>query len=177
MQAENWSLTLSYLQPLSPYLKCQTKTKQGTILCSSWARCRSFKKKSPTCLMSLSHFPRMKKKIKKEKDATCLCHSVVSSSLKRFFFFFFSEHCTEGFLDAQLISMDRTVMPGLEVAPSTSPQAAAQPDENKYYIGSERWNRPDSDQSGHSDFIQPNQSNDRSQVKSQSLSKLLGSSL
>ena len=116
----------------------------------------------------------MKKKIKKEKDVTCLCHSVVSSFLKRFFFFFFSEHCTEGFLDAQLISMDRTVMPGLEVAPSTSPQVAAQPDENKYYIGSERWNRPDSDQSGHSDFIQSNQSNDRSQVKSQSLIKIIG---
>lgn len=43
-------------------------------------------------------------------------------------------------------------MLGLEDAPSTSPQVAAQPDENKYYIGSERWNRPDSDQSSHSDL-------------------------
>ena len=70
--------------------------------------------------------------------------------------------------------MDRPVVPGLEVAPSTSPQFAAQPDENKYYIGSERWNRPNSDQSGHSDFDRPNQSNDRSQVKSQSLVKIIG---
>ena len=84
---------------------------------------------------------------------------------------FFSEHCAEGFLDADPISMDRIVVPGLEVAPSTSPQVAAQPADNKYYIGPEIWNRPDSDQSGHSDFDRPDQSNDQSQVKSQSLVK------
>ena len=70
--------------------------------------------------------------------------------------------------------MDRTVLPGLEVAPSTIPQVAAQPDENKYYVGSERWNRPNSDQSGHSDFDRPNQSTDQSKVKSQSLVKNIG---
>ena len=64
-------------------------------------------------------------------------------------------------------------MPGLEIAPSTSPQVAAQPDENKYYIGSERWNCPDSDQSGHFDFDRPNQSKDESRVKSQSLFKIV----
>ena len=70
--------------------------------------------------------------------------------------------------------MDKTVVPGLEAAPSTSPQVAAQPDEDKYYIGSESWNRPDSDQSGHSDFDRPNRSKDQSQVKSQSLVKIVG---
>ena len=70
--------------------------------------------------------------------------------------------------------MDRTVVPGLEAAPSTSPQVAAQPDENKYYIGSESWNRPDSDQSGQSNFGRPNQSNDQSQIKSQSLVRIIG---
>ena len=59
-------------------------------------------------------------------------------------------------------------MPGLEVAPSTSPQVATQPGENKYYIGSERPNR-----SGHSDFNRPNRWNDRFPVKSQSLIKII----
>ena len=65
-------------------------------------------------------------------------------------------------------------MPGLELAPSTNPQLAAEPDEDKYYIGSERWNRPEPDQSHHSDFDRPNQSNDQSQVKSQSHVKVVG---
>ena len=65
-------------------------------------------------------------------------------------------------------------MPGLEIALSTSPQVAAQPDEDKYYIGSERWSRPDSDQLGHSDFDRPSQSKDQSRIKSQSLVKFIG---
>lgn len=58
-------------------------------------------------------------------------------------------------------------MPGLEVTPSTSLQVATQSDEDKYYNGSEIWNSPNFDQSGHSDFHRPIQSNDQSQVKSQ----------
>ncbi len=64
--------------------------------------------------------------------------------------------------------MDRTIESGLEVETSTNPQVAAQPDENMYYIGSEVWNRPTPDQSN------PNQSNDRSQLKSQRLVKTIG---
>ena len=64
-------------------------------------------------------------------------------------------------------------MTGLEIAPSTSPQVAPQPDENMYYIGSESWNRLDSDQLGHSDFDRPNQSKNQSQVKSQSHIKVI----
>ena len=70
--------------------------------------------------------------------------------------------------------MDRTVVPGLEIAPSTSPQVAGQPDENKYYIGPESWNPPDSDQLVHSDFDRPNQLIDQSKVKSRSLVKVIG---
>ena len=70
--------------------------------------------------------------------------------------------------------MDRTVVPGLEIAPSTSPQVAAQPDENKYYIGPESWNRLASGQLVHSDFDRPNPSIDQSQVKSRSLVKVIG---
>lgn len=70
--------------------------------------------------------------------------------------------------------MDRTVVSGLEIAPYTSPQVAAQPDENKYYIEPVSWNRPDSDPLGHSHFDRPNQSNDQSQVKSKSLVKVIG---
>ena len=69
--------------------------------------------------------------------------------------------------------MDRTVVPGLEIAPSTSPQVAPQPDENKYYIGPEIWTHPDSDQMGHSDFDRPNQSKNQSRVKSQSHAKVI----
>lgn len=69
--------------------------------------------------------------------------------------------------------MNKTVVPGLEVAPSTSPQVAAQSDEDKYYTGSETWNRPIFEQSGHSDFHQPTQSNDQSQAKSRSLVKII----
>ena len=69
--------------------------------------------------------------------------------------------------------MDKTVVPGLEALPSTSPQVAAQPDENKYYIGSERWNFHDSDQFGHTNSDWPNQSNEKPQLKSQSLVKVI----
>ena len=64
-------------------------------------------------------------------------------------------------------------MPGLEIAPSTSPQVAPQPDENKYYIGPEIWNRTDSDQLGRSDLDQPSQSKNQSQGKSQSHVKVI----
>lgn len=71
-------------------------------------------------------------------------------------------------------AMDRTGDSGLEVKPSTDPQVAAQPDENKYYTGSERSNHPISYNSSHPTFEQPNQSNDQSQVKSQGLVKAIG---
>ena len=64
-------------------------------------------------------------------------------------------------------------MPGLEVTPSTSPQVAAQSDEDKYYTGSETWNRPNFEQSGYSDFHRPTHSNGQSQAKSQSLVKII----
>ncbi len=64
--------------------------------------------------------------------------------------------------------MDRTIESGLEVETSTNPQAAAQPDENLYCIGSEVWNRPTRDQTN------LNQSNHRSQLKSQRLVKTFG---
>ena len=63
-------------------------------------------------------------------------------------------------------------MPGLETLPSTSPEVAAQPDENKYYIGSERWDFPNSGQFGHPNSDWPNQSNEKPQSKSQSLVKI-----
>ena len=80
---------------------------------------------------------------------------------------------TEGFLDGQPISMGGTVVPGLEVAPSASLQVVNQPDEDGYCIRSERWNRSNSEQSGHSDSDQPSQSNNQSQITSQSLVKII----
>lgn len=71
-------------------------------------------------------------------------------------------------------AMDSTGDSGLEVKPSTDPQVAAQPDENKYYIGSKRLNHPISYNSSHPTFEQPNQSNDQSQVKIQGLVKAIG---
>ena len=70
--------------------------------------------------------------------------------------------------------MNRTPDSGLEVKPSTDPQVAAQPDENKYYIGSERSNHPISYNSSQPVFEQPYQSNDQSKVKSQGLVKAIG---
>ena len=70
-------------------------------------------------------------------------------------------------LTPKISAMDRTIEPGLEVETPTDPQVAAQPDENMYYIGSERSNRPISNPSN------LNQSNDRSQVKSQTLIKTI----
>lgn len=64
-------------------------------------------------------------------------------------------------------------MPGLEVAPSTGPQFAAQSDEDKYYNGSETWNRPNFDQSGQSEFHPPIQPKGQSQATSQSLVKII----
>ena len=60
-----------------------------------------------------------------------------------------SEYSARGFLIVHPTKMDRTATPGLEIVPSTSPQVAPQPDENKYYVESERWNHPDLDQSNH----------------------------
>ena len=70
--------------------------------------------------------------------------------------------------------MNKTVDAGLEVVPSTDPQAVAQPDENKYYIGSERLDHPFSYQSCHPAHDQPGQSTDQPQVKSQGLVKIVG---
>ena len=67
--------------------------------------------------------------------------------------------------------MNGTVEPGLEVQPSTSPQVAAPPDENKYYIGSDRLNHPFCDQSSHPASDPLNQSYNQSQGKSQGLVK------
>lgn len=71
-------------------------------------------------------------------------------------------------------AMGRTGDSGLEVKPSTDPQVAAQPGENKYYIGSERLNHPISYNSSHPASEQPNQFNDQSEVKGQSLVKAIG---
>lgn len=109
--------------------------------------------------------------MKKRKICDLYCHSIVSSK-KSFLFCVRTLH--ERFLDPQSTSMDRTVVPGLEVAPSMGPQVAAQLDENKYYIGSERWNFPGPDQLGYSDFDRPNQSNGKPQLKSQSFVKIIG---
>ena len=70
--------------------------------------------------------------------------------------------------------MNRTVEPGLEVEPSTSPQVAAQPDTNKYCIGSENFNHPISDQSNHPTFDHPNQSYNQIHVKSQGFVRAVG---
>ena len=84
------------------------------------------------------------------------------------------EHCTREPPTPNISAMDRTVEPGLEVEPSTGPQVAAQPDEHKYYIGSGRLNHPVFDQSSHSAFDPPNQSNNRSQTKSQGHIRAIG---
>ena len=63
--------------------------------------------------------------------------------------------------------MNGTEESGLEVRPSTSPQVAAQPDGNKYYVGSGRFGNSIPDQSSHPTFDQPNQTYNQSQVKSQ----------
>ena len=78
------------------------------------------------------------------------------------------------FLTLSILVMDRTIEPGLEVEPSTRSQVAAQPDEEKYYIRSERLNHPIYDQSSHPAFDRPNYSNDQSQVKSQGSVKAIG---
>lgn len=72
------------------------------------------------------------------------------------------------------LAMDRTGDSGLEVKPAIDPQVAAQPDYNKYYIGSERLNHHISYKSSHPAFEQPDQSNDQSEVKSQGLVKAIG---
>ena len=70
--------------------------------------------------------------------------------------------------------MDRTVDHGPEVAPSTDPEVAAQPDENKYCIEPEISDHPIASQSGHLTFSQSNQSNAQAQVKRLGLVKARG---
>lgn len=86
---------------------------------------------------------------------------------------FSSEQCTEDPLNAQYISMNRTVVPGLEVAPSTNPEVTPQSDEDKYCNEPEIQSSPNLNHSGRSDFHRPIRSTDHSQLKSQSLVKTI----
>lgn len=69
--------------------------------------------------------------------------------------------------------MNRSVEPGLEVEPSSCPQIAPQPDENRYYAGSGGWTPAIFDQSIHPALDQPKQSNDQSQTNKQGLVKVV----